>query len=189
MGGFQLWANLPASHKLMAPRYRGVSSTDIPVTRRDGAVIRVIAGTAHGAQGPVRDVVTEPQYLDITVHAQSRFEHPVPSGHTVLAYVIDGQGYFDPSRDAYDHEQIGVNYFDMERRCVCETNTLVQYDREGDTLRIETKAEPVRFILASGRPIGEPVAWYGPIVMNTRAELRQAFEDLERGTFVKEPAS
>lgn len=189
MSGFQLWANLPASDKLMPPRYRGVAPADIPLIRKDGAVIRIIAGSAHGTQGPVRDVVTEPQYLDITVHAQSRFEHSVPSGHTVLAYVIEGQGYFDPSRDAYEREQVGVNYFDMERHCVCETHTLVQYEREGDSIRIETRAKPVRFILAAGKPIGEPVAWYGPIVMNTRAELRQAFEDLERGTFIKEPAS
>ena len=164
MDGFQLWANLPALHKMMRPRYRAVAPADIPV-------------------------ITEPQYLDITVHAQSRFALPVPAGHTVLAYVIEGQGYFDPSRDAYEREQVGVNYFDMERQCVCDAHTLVQYQRDGDAIQIETKAQPVRFILASGRPLAEPVAWYGPIVMNTRAELRQAFDDLERGTFIKEPAS
>jgi quercetin 2,3-dioxygenase len=189
MDGFQLWANLPASHKMMQPRYRAVAPADIPVIKKEDAVIRVIAGRQDGAQGPVRDVVTEPQYLDITVHAQSRFALPVPAGHTVLAYVIEGQGYFDPSRDAYEREQVGVNYFDMERQCVCDAHTLVQYQRDGDAIQIETKAQPVRFILASGRPLGEPVAWYGPIVMNTRAELRQAFDDLERGTFIKEPAS
>jgi quercetin 2,3-dioxygenase len=174
---------------MMQPRYRAVAPADIPVIKKEDAVIRVIAGRQDGAQGPVRDVVTEPQYLDITVHAQSRFALPVPAGHTVLAYVIEGQGYFDPSRDAYEREQVGVNYFDMERQCVCDAHTLVQYQRDGDAIQIETKAQPVRFILASGRPLGEPVAWYGPIVMNTRAELRQAFDDLERGTFIKEPAS
>jgi len=189
MYGFQLWANLPSTHKMMPPRYRGVAPGDIPVVESDGATIRVIAGRAKGAQGPVRDVVTDPQYLDIAVNAQGRFEHPVPPGHTVLAYVIEGQGYFDPSRDPYEREQVGVNYFDMERRCACETNTLVQYEREGDSVQVETKAQPVRFILVSGKPIGEPVAWYGPIVMNTRAELRQAFDDLDRGTFIRDPAS
>ena len=107
----------------------------------------------------------------------------------MLAYVIEGQGYFDPSRDAYEREHVGVNYFDMARQCVCGTHTLVQYQRDGDAIQIETKAQPVRFILASGGPLGEPIAWYGPIVMNTRAELRQAFDDLERGTFIKESAS
>jgi len=189
MYGFQLWANLPAAQKLMPPRYRGVAPTDIPVVRKDGFTVRVVAGRVNGAQGPVRDVVTEPEYLDVTVNAQSRFEHPVPSGHTVLAYVIEGQGYFDPSRDPYEREQIGVNYFDMERPCICDTNTLVQYEREGDAIRVETGAKPVRFILVSGKPIGEPVAWYGPIVMNTRAELRQAFDELERGTFIRTSAS
>jgi redox-sensitive bicupin YhaK (pirin superfamily) len=185
MYGFQLWTNLPSSHKMMFPRYRGVTPADIPTLDRDGALIRIIAGRVDDVQGPVRDIVTEPEYLDVTVRAEGRFRHPVPAGHTVFAYVVEGQGYFDCERDPYEREQIGVNYFDMERRCICETNTLVQYERDGGSIQVETKAYPVRFILAAGRPIHEPVAWYGPIVMNTRDELRQAFEDLDRGQFLK----
>jgi redox-sensitive bicupin YhaK (pirin superfamily) len=184
MYGFQLWANLPSSQKMMAPRYRGVTPADIPTVDRDGGLIRIIAGRVDDVQGPVQDIVTEPEYLDVTVRAESRFRHPVHAGHTVFVYVVEGQAYFDGGRDPYDREQFGVNYFDMERRCICETNTLVQYERDGDFIQVETRAYPVRFILAAGRPIGEPVAWYGPIVMNTQAELRQAFEDLDRGRFL-----
>lgn len=185
MYGFQLWANLPSSHKMMVPRYRGVTPAEIPTIDRNGALVRIIAGEVEGVQGPVRDIVTDPEYLDVTVRADSRFRHPVRNGHTVFAYVIEGQGYFDSARDSYEREQAGVNYFDMERRCICDTNTLVQYEQDGGSVQVETKAYPVRFILAGGRPIRESVEWYGPIVMNTRAELRQAFEDLERGTFLK----
>lgn len=185
MYGFQLWANLPASNKMMEPRYRGFGPKEIPVVERDGTRVRVIAGAVDGEAGPVRDVVTGPEYLDVTVRAQSRFEHPVPRGHTALAYVIEGQGYFDQGRDPYDHEKVGANYFDMKRECLCGANTLVHYERDGDVIQVETKAYPVRFILCSGRPIGEPVAWWGPIVMNTQEELRRAFEELDRGTFIK----
>jgi hypothetical protein len=108
----------------------------------------------------------------------------VKQGHTVLAYVIEGKGYFDPGRDSYAYEVEGVNYFDFKRDCFMAPETLILYD-EGDEVAISTEEKAVRFLLISGKPIGEPVAWYGPIVMNTQEELRIAFEEYQNGTFIK----
>ena len=116
--------------------------------------------------------------------AGSEFHHPIRRGHTALAYVIEGEGYFDPERDAYAHEVIGTNYFDFDRRCVCGDRTIVLYG-DGDEVAVSAPASPVRFLLISGLPIGEPVAWYGPIVMNTQEELHLAFEEYQEGTFIK----
>ena len=185
MGGFQLWANLPASHKMMDPRYREVKSGQIPETALGGGVTaRVIAGRVNGSQGPVRDVVTDPEYLDVSVPKGKNFRHTVKRGHTLLAYVIEGSGYFDPERDPFTHEEVGRNYFDMDRKCLCSDETLVLYG-DGDEVSVAAGDEPVRFLLVSGKPIGEPVAWYGPIVMNTAEELRVAFEEYRNGTFLK----
>lgn len=185
MYGFQLWANLPASQKMMDPRYRDVKSGMVPVVNEPGgATIRVVAGTVAGVQGPVKDVVIDPEYLDATVPPHSQWTHRVKAGHTVFAYVIDGEAYFEPGRDAFAHESVGVNYFDMKVPCVCPNHTLVLYG-PGESVQVTTQGRPVRFLLVSGRPLKEPIAWYGPIVMNTRAELRQAFEEFEKGSFVK----
>ena len=185
MWGFQLWANLPARHKMMDPRYREVKRDDIPeATTAEGATVRVVCGEVAGVRGPVREIVTEPDYLDVSIPARSTFRHPVKAGHTVFAYVFEGEGYFDPERDPYAREDVGERYFDMERPCVCGNGTVVLYG-PGDTVAVSTEERPVRFLLVSGRPLGEPVAWYGPIVMNTQAELRVAFREYERGTFVK----
>jgi quercetin 2,3-dioxygenase len=185
MGGFQLWANLPASHKMMAPRYQEITSGRIPaVTTPDGATVRIICGGVAGVRGPARDIVTEPTYLDVTVLGSSRFSHVVPAGHTVIAYVIDGAAHFDQRRDAYAYEAEGRGWSDLERDCLIRTEHLVLFG-EGDEVVVTTGAQPVRFLLMSGKPIGEPVAWYGPVVMNTQEELRQAFQELEDGTFVK----
>ncbi len=116
--------------------------------------------------------------------AGAEFHHPIRRGHTAFAYVIEGEGYFDPERDAYAHEVIGTNYFDFDRRCVCGDRTIIFYG-DGDGVAVSASASPVRFLLISGAPIGEPVAWYGPIVMNTQAELRLAFEEYQQGTFIK----
>lgn len=186
MWGFQLWANLPASHKMMAPRYRGVVSGQIPEVVLKGDIrVRVICGEVAGVRGPVEDVVIDPEYLDVSLPAETTFTHPVKGGHTALAYVMQGEGYFDPERNAYAHEVVGTNYFDFQRSCACGVENLILYG-DGDEVVISTQGTPVRFLLASGRPINEPVAWYGPIVMNTREELRVAFEEYERGTFVKQ---
>ena len=185
MWGFQLWANLPARHKMMDPRYREVKRDDIPeATTAEGTTVRVVCGEVAGVRGPVREIVTEPDYLDVSIPARSTFRHPVKAGHTVFAYVFEGEGYFDPERDPYAREDVGERYFDMERPCVCGNGTVVLYG-PGDTVAVSTEERPVRFLLVSGRPLGEPVAWYGPIVMNTQAELRVAFREYEQGTFVK----
>ena len=167
MGGFQLWANLPASHKMMDPRYREVKRREIPeVSVEGGAKVKIVCGRVNGVQGPVRDIVTDPEYLDVAVPKGARFTHPVKGGHTVFAYVVEGSAFFDTVRDPYARE------------------TLVHYG-EGDAVSIAAEKEAVRFLLVSGKPIGEPVAWYGPIVMNTSEEIRIAFDEYRNGTFIK----
>ncbi|MDN3514219.1 MAG: pirin family protein [Candidatus Brocadia sp.] len=185
MLGFQLWANLPKSHKMMEPRYRGVKSGQIPeVMLANGTKMRIICGKAGGKQGPVRDIITDPEYLDITVPARSEFIHPTKRGHTIFAYVIEGQGYFCKEKLPFSYEIEGVNYFDMQRDPFVNNETLVLFE-DGDQIMVSTEGDAVRFLLISGKPIGEPVAWYGPIVMNTEDELRIAFEECHDGTFVK----
>jgi redox-sensitive bicupin YhaK (pirin superfamily) len=185
MWGFQFWANLPASRKMMDPRYRGITAAEIPEVTLPGDIrAKVICGELDGVKGPVRDVVIDPVYLDVTVPPETTFTHPVKRGHKVFAYVVDGEGYFDPDRNAYGHEVVGTNYFDMKRDCACSAENLVLYG-DGDAVAIATQERTVRFLLVSGQPIGEPVAWYGPIVMNTQEELRVAFEEYEQGSFIK----
>jgi quercetin 2,3-dioxygenase len=185
MYGFQLWANLPAADKMMDPRYRGILSGEIPeVAQPNGTKIKVVAGKINGTVGPVRDVVTQPEYLDVTVPAGVSFTHATPRGHTVFAYVIGGAGVFCKQEDPYTYEAEGANYFDMERGSLIGDGHLVLFE-DGDSVTIGARTESVRLLLISGKPIGEPIAWYGPIVMNTQEELRIAFEDLERGTFIK----
>jgi len=185
MHGFQLWANLPAADKMMDPRYRGLTSAEIPeVQQPNGVSIKVIAGTVGGVAGPVRDVVTAPEYLDVTVPAGATFSHPITRGHTAFAYVIGGRGAFCRQSDPFSYEAEGAGYFDMERGPLLGDRHLVLFG-DGDTVTIGAEQEPVRLLLVSGKPIGEPVAWYGPIVMNTQEELRVAFAELDAGTFLK----
>lgn len=185
MWGFQIWANLPASNKMMEPRYRGIASADIPeILVKDGVRVKIIAGEVDGVRGPVTDVVVDPEYLDVTVPLETTFIHAIKPGHTVFAYVIEGEAYFDAERDSYSHEVVGTNYFDYHRKCACSAEHLILF-QDGDEVEITTRELPVRFLLVSGRPIGEPVAWYGPIVMNTQEELRVAFDEFERGAFIK----
>jgi len=183
--GFQLWANLPGSHKMMDPRYRDVASDTVPeVSPADGVTVRIISGGIGEVKGPVRDVVTDPSYFDVSIGPGASWEHEVEPGYTVLAYVIGGRAYFGPERDSYDYDIEGAGWFDMERDRMVGPETLVQY-RDGDGIGITAGEEGARFLLMSGRPIGEPVAWYGPIVMNTKEELRTAFEEYRAGTFLK----
>ncbi len=187
MYGFQLWANLPAADKMMEPRYRGVKAAEIPeVVDPGGARVKVIAGTVAGVTGPVRGVVTRPEYLDVSVPAGSAFTHATPRGHTVFAYVIGGKGVFCNQQDPYSYEEEGENYFDMKRDRLIGDAHLVLFG-DGEAVTVAAEAEPVQFLLVSGKPIGEPVAWAGPIVMNTQEELRTAFEELDDGTFIKKP--
>jgi quercetin 2,3-dioxygenase len=185
MWGFQLWANLPAAHKMMDPRYRDVKSSQIPEVNLEGDVkVKIICGEVNGVKGPVRDIVIDPEYLDVTVPPKKNFSHKILKGHTAFAYVIEGGGYFDPDRDSYAYEIEGANYFDFKRECLFGPENLIIFEN-GEEVLVATQDQPVRFLLVSGNPIKEPVAWYGPIVMNTQEELRVAFEEYQRGTFVK----
>lgn len=184
--GFQLWANLPAKDKMRNPRYRGVTRDEIPeIKLASGASVKVICGTVDSVSGPVHDIVTDPEYFDVSVPANATFSHPISPGRTAFVYVIDGNAYFDEERNPFTHEEVGDNYFDFKRDCRFGAETLILYGRSGDTVRVTAEDSSVRFLLVSGNPIGEPVAWYGPIVMNTQEELQIAFEEFAKGTFIK----
>ena len=184
--GLQLWTNLPRSHKMMAPRYREIKAEGIPeVVLDSGALVKVICGTVEGIRGPVQDIIAEPEYLDITVPPHSRLQHHVTDGHTALAYVLEGaarfgEGSMPPSdtvsRGASQRDPLGT---------VHGSESAILYERAGDGIVVSTENEGARFIFITGRPIGEPVAWAGPIVMNTQEELRIAFQEYREGTFVK----
>ena len=168
MTGFQLWANLPASHKMMGPRYRDITKDDIPVVTLGGGVtVKIVAGEINGTKGPVQDIVTDPEYIDVSMPKSSEFVHPVTKGHNVFAYVFEGSGYFDHTKKAE-----------------LTTGAIAHYG-DGDLIRVMSSDSPVRFLLVSGKPIQEPVAWRGPIVMNTQEELRVAFAEYRSGTFIK----
>jgi quercetin 2,3-dioxygenase len=185
LAGFQLWANLPASDKMMDPRYREVTDEQIPeVTLENGSKVKIVCGEIRGISGPVLEIVTEPEYLDVSVPAGATFSHPIEKGRKAFAYVIDGEGYFDRNRDPYAYEVLGSKYFDLKQSCVCGDETLVLFG-DGEEISVTAIKNGVRFLLISGKPIGEPVAWYGPIVMNSREELKTAFEEYENGTFIK----
>ena len=189
MWGFQLWANLPAREKMTDPRYRDVKQHQIPkVITPEGATVRVIAGDVAGAKGPVTDIAAGPEYIDVSLPPGKTFAHAIAPGHTVFAYVVEGEGSFDPSSDPFNRDEVGRNYFDMERPCSCREGDVVLYRPGGNTVLISAAKKPVRFLLVSGKPLREPVAWYGPIVMNTQAELRRAFEEFQNGTFIKRSA-
>lgn len=186
MWGFQLWANLPASQKMMAPRYRDVKANEIPnVTLDNGVMVKIIAGEVAGVQGPVGDIVIEPEMLDISVPVGTLFFHSLPTGHTAFAYILSGEGYFDDQRDAFAYEMVGHGWSDSERHCLCVSETVVLFEHAGEAIEITTTDKPVRFLLVSGKPLGEPVAWNGPVVMNTQEELKIAFDEYRHGTFVK----
>ena len=185
MYGFQLWANLPASHKMMDPRYRGILAAEIPtVAVSGGASVKVIAGQVNGTQGPVRDIVTDPEYLDVTLPAHAEFTRATTPGHTVFAYVTDGRACFCQEKNPFSYEMQGANYFDLQRGPLVGDGALILFD-DGKQVVVSTEDYPARFLLVSGRPIGEPIAWYGPIVMNTREELQTAFNEYNSGTFIK----
>ena len=185
MYGFQLWANLPRAHKMMAPRYQEITRADIPIIELDdGVQARLICGEVNGLRGPAENIMINPQLLDITLPPNTPFIFPTEPGHTVLAYVFEGRGIFCQEPDPFAFPREGGNYFDMQHERWLGNRTLILYE-DGDQIEVKTEDEPVRFLLASGQPLNEPIAWYGPIVMNTEAELRQAFSDLQNGTFIK----
>jgi redox-sensitive bicupin YhaK (pirin superfamily) len=184
MHGFQLWANLPAASKMMAPRYRGLAADDIPEARAGAAAIKVIAGKVGKVDGPVRDVVTSPQYLDVSLPSGASFSHPVPAGHTALAYVIGGEGEFSPRTGRFGDGAEGAGPAGAVRPPFIGDGHLVLF-ADGGEVAVSAGEKGVRFLLVSGKPIGEPVAWRGPIVMNTQEELDTAWRELEEGTFIK----
>lgn len=185
MYGFQLWANLPRVNKMMNPRYQDVKNAHIPtVTLEGGVTARVICGEVEGVRGPVENIVIDPRYLDVTVPARTRFTLPTPPGHAVFAYVFEGKAAFCEEQDPFAYEREGSNYFDMQHDRWLGDRTLILFE-DGEQLQVTAEEDSVRFLLISGRPLHEPVAWYGPIVMNTEKELRQAFEELEQGIFIR----
>jgi redox-sensitive bicupin YhaK (pirin superfamily) len=184
MHGFQLWANLPSSLKMTAPRYQEVKAADIPVvTDDDGTRARVVCGSLWGTSGPVDEVAIDPVYLDIEVPAGKRKTIPVETTRNAFAYVFGGTGKFCNASAPLAVPTEPAGWSDTTPPALADNRSLVLFDR-GDELTVEAGDEGVRFLLISGRPLGEPVAWYGPIVMNTQAELRQAFEELQQGTFL-----
>jgi redox-sensitive bicupin YhaK (pirin superfamily) len=171
MGGFQLWVNLPARLKMTRPRYQEIASAQIPATEReDGVKIRVIAGTADGVQGPVTEIVADPTYLDITIPQHGSFAQPVERGHAAFAYIFEGEGVF------------GITERDEGK--TIRHPKLVVFD-DGDYVQVRATDQTVRFLLVSGKPLNEPIARYGPFVMNTAEEIQQALQDLRNGTFVR----
>ncbi len=186
MWGFQFWANLPASQKMMQPRYRDVPAASIPlVVLESGVRVKLVSGTLNGVEGSVKEILIEPELMDVTVPPGVVFEHRIQQGHTVVAYLLSGSGTFDDSSDPYSYDYSGSGWMDLERRCRFGPETVVLYERDGDMIRVTSGEEGVRFLLLAGRPLGEPIAWQGPIVMNTREELRRAFEEYNNGTFIK----
>jgi quercetin 2,3-dioxygenase len=185
MHGFQLWANLPSSLKMTAPRYQDVAARDIPeVVDDDGTSARVVCGEFWGKRGPVEGVAADPRYLDVSVPPGVRKRIPVDRAHHAFAYVFAGSGTF---RDASAPQAVRNELEGLAAPSAGETGnrSLVLFDR-GDEVTVQAGDEGIRFLLVSGRPLEEPVAWQGPIVMNTPEELRQALAELRSGTFIKE---
>ena len=162
--GFQLWVNLPAAQKMGQPRYQEVNSSTIPSVTKDGATVRVVAGTFNGVTGPVTEIAASPLYMDVVLAPGSRFVLPVPSGHTALAYVFEGAGVFSGVEVPSVHM---INYAD------------------GDQIEVESESG-VRFMLIAGAPFNEPIVPYGPFVMNTVEEIQQTLMELRSGTFIKQ---
>jgi redox-sensitive bicupin YhaK (pirin superfamily) len=166
--GFQLWVNLPSYVKMMDPRYQDISSTQVPeIVQDDGITVRVLAGTYNGIEGPVKDIIADPEYLDISLPSQIEFKHPVKDGYTIFAYIYDGEGFFGSEKK------------------VMKGNIII-FEKTGDYVKINTRKEKMQFLLISGKPIKEPIAWAGPIVMNTQEEVHQAFEEYRMGNFLKQ---
>jgi hypothetical protein len=169
MGGFQLWVNLPRSHKMMKPRYQEIKSQQVPtVTPAPGVSVKVISGDLDGVRGPVQDIITTPSYFDVSIDEGVEFSFSVKRGDMVAAYVIGGTGTFG-----------GISGAPVENR-----DMLLFGD--GDVVNAASLNRPFRFLLFTGKPLGEPVAWGGPIVMNTQEEVRQAIFEYRTGTFIKE---
>jgi hypothetical protein len=168
MGGFQLWANLPASHKMMAPRYQGVDAAAIPLMEQAAGTVRVVCGRVDEVIGPVTDLMIDPEYLDVALVPHADWTYAAPEGRTYFAYLFEGEARFGTGGDPTPAGPGTVLLFE-----------------DGDLVAVRAGAGGARFLLVGGRPLREPVAWRGPIVMNTREELDAAWRELQNGTFVK----
>ena len=186
MHGFQLWANLPSSLKMTAPRYQDVKSADIPVVvDDDGTAVRVICGSFWGKSGPVDGIAAEPVYLDVSVPPGKKKVLPVDTYRKAFAYIFAGSGTFrDASKPFGVRVEKEVNGEEVNIRDMSGNRTLVVFDT-GDEVTVQAGEQGIRFLLVSGKPIEEPVAWHGPIVMNSREEIMQAMRELQNGTFIK----
>lgn len=185
MHGFQLWANLPAALKMAAPRYQEVKAAEIPiVTDDDGSQARIICGSFWGTNGPVEGVAADPIYLDISIPPGKRKSLSVEVTRHAFAYVFAGAGKFCNASGPLAVPTEAIEWSDTTPPTEADNRSLVLFDR-GDEVVVQAGQDGVRFLLVSGQPLVEPVAWYGPIVMNTQEELRQAFAELQEGTFLK----
>ncbi len=183
MHGFQLWANLPSSLKMTAPRYQDIAGPDVPeVTDDDGTRVRVVCGEFWGVRGPVEGIAADPRYLDVRVPPGRAKRLPVETDSHAFAYVFEGSGRF---ADASDPRSVPTEDLASGQMTLTPAGnrSLVLFDR-GDEIVVRAGEEGLRFLLVSGRPLREPVAWHGPIVMNTQGELKQAFAELQDGTFL-----
>ena len=185
MHGFQLWANLPASLKMTAPRYQEVKARDIPlVVDDDGTNVRIVCGSYAGMKGPIEGVAADPSYIDVQVPAGKRKTLPIETTRNAFAYVFAGEGKFCNASSPLAVPTESASWADATPPSQADNRTLVLFGR-GDEVTVQAGDSGVRFLLVSGKPLREPVAWYGPIVMNTQEELQLAFEELQRGTFLK----
>jgi quercetin 2,3-dioxygenase len=185
MHGFQLWANLPAALKITEPRYQDVKSSDIPIVDDDdGTRVRVMCGSFWGTKGPVDGIAADPIYLDVSVPPGERKTLPVETTRHAFAYVFAGTGKFCNASGPLAVPTEPIGWLDTTPPSEAADRSLVLFDR-GDEVVVQAGDDGVRFLLVSGQPLEEPVAWYGPIVMNTQEQLRQAFEELQDNTFLK----
>ena len=185
MHGFQLWANLPAALKMTAPRYQEIKAGEIPqITDDDGTHVRLICGHFWGKRGPVEGIAADPTYIDVSVPAGKRKVLPVETTRHAFAYVFAGSGKFCNASGPLAVPTEGLGWADTNPPTEADDRSLVLFD-SGDKIEVEAGPNGIRFLLVSGKPLQEPVAWYGPIVMNTQAQLREAYLELQKGTFLK----
>jgi quercetin 2,3-dioxygenase len=188
LAGYQLWVNLPKDRKMETPAYRGVSAPTIPTLKgEDGRVVKVIAGTYQGVEGPVQHIPVDPMYLDVSLPPRVVFELPVRRGYTAFAQTMDGSGAFDPvglPDVAASSARLYTGDLDVTRDTSCGPGETILYG-DGDEVKVHAGDKGLRFLFVTGRPLHEPVAWYGPIVMNTREEIVQAIRELRQGGFIK----
>ena len=185
MHGFQLWANLPAALKMTSPRYQEVKAVDIPeINDDDGTLVRLICGNFRGTKSPVDGIAADPIYIDVTVPPGKKKSLPVETERHAFAYVFEGSGKFCNASGPLAVPTESVGWLDTSPPTEADNRSLVLFD-SGDEVTVQTGENGIRFLLVSGKPLKEPVAWYGPIVMNTQEELRQAFDELQKGTFLK----